>query len=140
MIAGATSATAHFPDGGSAPVEGHILLDPERDIALLKIQYPAAKLKPLKLAATLPRKGEPVIAFGAPLGLSFTGLDLVTALTGAMTALANVGPGLGEVIGPAGNFVPLTDTAKWMLTAGMLLGRLEILAVLVLFTPAFWRG
>ena len=81
VIAGARSATAHFPDGGKAPVEGHILLDPKRDIALLKIQYPDAKLRPLKLAATLPRKGEPVIAFGAPLGLSFTASEgIVSAL------------------------------------------------------------
>lgn len=74
------------------------------------------------------------------MGLAFTGLDLVTALTGALTALSNVGPGLGELIGPAGNFSTLSDAAKWMLTAGMLMGRLEIMAVLVLFAPAFWRG
>lgn len=67
------------------------------------------------------------------------GLDLVTSLTGAATAVSNVGPGLGDVIGPAGNFASLPDGAKWWLTFGMLLGRLEILTVLILFTPSYWR-
>ncbi|MCV0393950.1 MAG: TrkH family potassium uptake protein [Rhizobiaceae bacterium] len=71
--------------------------------------------------------------------LSLTGLDLVTAFSGALTAMTNVGPGLGAVIGPAGNFATLSDTAKWILIVAMLLGRLEILAVLVLLSPAFWR-
>ena len=73
------------------------------------------------------------------LGLSLTGVDWMTALTGAATAVCNVGPGLGPVIGPAGNFSTLPDAAKWMLTVGMLLGRLEILTVLVLFTNTFWK-
>jgi trk system potassium uptake protein TrkH len=72
--------------------------------------------------------------------LALTGLDLVTSVTGAATALMNVGPGLGPIIGPAGNFASLSDTAKWALSAGMLLGRLEFLTILVLFTPAFWRA
>ena len=70
--------------------------------------------------------------------LGATGLDLVTATTGALTALTNVGPGLGPIIGPVGNFSSLPDTSKWILSFLMLLGRLEILAVLVMFTPAFW--
>ncbi|MNO09910.1 Trk system potassium uptake protein TrkH [compost metagenome] len=53
--------------------------------------------------------------------------------------MCNVGPGLGTIIGPAGNFSSLPDAAKWLLTVGMLLGRLEILTVLVLITPVFWR-
>ncbi|MGG5873021.1 TrkH family potassium uptake protein [Pseudomonas peli] len=73
------------------------------------------------------------------LGLTLLGLDWVTALTGAATAVCNVGPGLGPIIGPAGNFSSLPDAAKWLLTIGMLLGRLEILTVLVLVTRAFWR-
>jgi trk system potassium uptake protein TrkH len=73
------------------------------------------------------------------LGLTLLGLDWVTALTGAATAVCNVGPGLGPIIGPAGNFSSLPDGAKWLLTLGMLLGRLEILTVLVLVTRAFWR-
>ncbi|WP_286978863.1 potassium transporter TrkG, partial [Pseudomonas sp.] len=73
------------------------------------------------------------------LGLALIGLDWVTALTGAATAVCNVGPGLGPIIGPAGNFASLPDSAKWLLTIGMLLGRLEILTVFVLVTRAFWR-
>ncbi|QSX40905.1 TrkH family potassium uptake protein [Shewanella cyperi] len=71
--------------------------------------------------------------------LVLTGLDPVTSLTGAITAVTNVGPGLGPVIGPAGNFSSLPDVAKWALSIGMLLGRLEILTVAVLFHPGFWR-
>lgn len=73
------------------------------------------------------------------LGLGLIGLDWTTALSGAATAVCNVGPGLGSIIGPAGNFSSLPDAAKWLLTIGMLLGRLEILTVLVLITPVFWR-
>lgn len=72
--------------------------------------------------------------------LSAMGLDLTTALSGAATSLANVGPGLGNIIGPSGTFEPLSDPAKWVLTANMFIGRLEVLTVLVLLTPRFWRG
>ncbi|ATH82726.1 potassium transporter TrkH [Ectopseudomonas mendocina] len=71
--------------------------------------------------------------------LALLGLDPLTALSGAATAVCNVGPGLGPIIGPAGNFASLPDAAKWVLAAGMLLGRLEIVTVLVLFTASFWR-
>lgn len=71
--------------------------------------------------------------------LSALGLDPITSISGAITAVANVGPGMGSVIGPTGNFAPLPDTAKWLLSFGMLMGRLEILTLLVLFFPAFWR-
>jgi len=71
--------------------------------------------------------------------LNLSGLDTMTAVSGAATALANVGPGLGPIIGPAGNFAPLNDTAKWLLTLAMLFGRLELMVVLVLFTSRFWR-
>jgi trk/ktr system potassium uptake protein len=67
-------------------------------------------------------------------------LDLITSLSGAATALGNVGPGLGPIIGPVGNFAPLPDAAKWLLAFGMLLGRLELFTVLVLLTPRFWRS
>jgi trk system potassium uptake protein TrkH len=73
------------------------------------------------------------------LGLALTGVDLVTALTGAAAALGNIGPGLGDIIGPAGTFQPLSDAAKWICTLGMMLGRLELLTVLLLLTPMFWR-
>ena len=71
--------------------------------------------------------------------MSLAGQDFVTALTGAQTALTNVGPGLGETIGPAGNFAPLGEFELWLLSFVMLLGRLEIMTVLILFTPVFWR-
>lgn len=74
------------------------------------------------------------------LALSGFGLDFMTSLTGAITAVTNVGPGLGQTIGPVGNFASLPDGAKWLLSLGMLLGRLEIMTVLVLLTPGFWRG
>ena len=67
-------------------------------------------------------------------------LDFVTSISAAVTALSNVGPGLGPIIGPAGNFLPLPDAAKWLLSFGMLLGRLELFTVLVLLMPRFWRG
>ncbi len=72
--------------------------------------------------------------------LSGFGLDTLTALSAAGTAIANVGPGLGEVVGPAGNFASLPDAAKLLMAAGMLLGRLELFTILVLFSPAFWRN
>ncbi|MAQ71713.1 MAG: potassium transporter TrkH [Alphaproteobacteria bacterium] len=72
--------------------------------------------------------------------LSTTGVDFITAVSGSATAIANVGPGLGEVIGPVGNFSTLSDTAKWYLSVGMLAGRLEILTMLVLFIPALWKS
>lgn len=74
------------------------------------------------------------------IALLATGLDLTTAATGAATALANVGPGLGDIIGPVGNFQPLPDTAKWILSLAMMMGRLELFTVLILLTPGFWRG
>ncbi|MGC9423104.1 MULTISPECIES: TrkH family potassium uptake protein [Vibrio] len=89
-----------------------------------------------------------VIAFGLTFfitiiaiagSLSAMGLDPITSISGAITAVANVGPGIGSVIGPSGNFAPLPDAAKWILSLGMLMGRLEILTILVLFFPAFWR-
>ncbi|KPP93779.1 MAG: trk system potassium uptake protein TrkH [Rhodobacteraceae bacterium HLUCCA08] len=72
--------------------------------------------------------------------LGMTGLDFITSVSGAATALANVGPGLGTEIGPAGNFAGLNDTAKWILAIAMLFGRLEILAVLTILSWRFWRG
>jgi trk system potassium uptake protein len=76
----------------------------------------------------------------AALALGAFGLDWITALSGAVQAIGNVGPGLGETIGPAGNFSSLPDAAKWILALMMLLGRLELFTVLVLLTPRFWRG
>lgn len=71
--------------------------------------------------------------------LAMMGLDATTAISGAATALANIGPGFGDIIGPSGNFASLPDNAKWLLSFTMLVGRLEVLSVFVLFTAAFWR-
>lgn len=73
------------------------------------------------------------------LALALTGLDFTTAFSGAATAINNVGPGLGSIIGPAGNFSTIPDTALWILSFDMYLGRLELLTVLVLLSPHFWR-
>jgi len=72
--------------------------------------------------------------------LSISGLDFLSAISGAATSISNVGPGLGEMIGPNGNFSKVSDISKWILSFAMLLGRLEIFAVLVLFLPSFWRS
>ncbi|WPZ36352.1 TrkH family potassium uptake protein [Thalassobaculum sp. OXR-137] len=81
-----------------------------------------------------------ILCFGlVAMALAAMGLDIVTALSGSATAISNVGPGLGPIIGPAGNFDPLPDGAKWLLCFAMLLGRLELFTVLVLITPTFWR-
>jgi trk system potassium uptake protein TrkH len=71
--------------------------------------------------------------------LAAIGLDPLTAISGSITAVANVGPGMGPIIGPSTNFATLPDSAKWILSFGMLLGRLEILTVAVLFFPSFWK-
>ncbi len=74
------------------------------------------------------------------MALGMMGLDYVTAISSAATAIANVGPALGDITGPSGNFQTLPDSAKWLMAFGMLLGRLELFTVLVLFVPTFWRG
>jgi trk system potassium uptake protein TrkH len=82
-----------------------------------------------------------VITLGViSVALAFTGLDMITSISGAATAIANIGPGLGPEIGPAGNFAGLNDVAKWILSFAMLIGRLELLAVYALFTVNFWRA
>ena len=72
--------------------------------------------------------------------LSLSGLDFITSISGAATSISNVGPGLGSIIGPNGNFSSLPDISKWILSLGMILGRLELFAILVLFLPSFWRN
>ena len=84
------------------------------------------------------------VAFVLALGgvsvlLGMTGLDFITSVSGAATALGNIGPGLGPTIGPSGNFFGLNDTAKWILALAMLVGRLEIMVVLTILNPNFWR-
>ena len=74
------------------------------------------------------------------MSLSFVGLDFITAMSGAATSISNVGPGLGDIIGPTGTFKPLPDSAKWILSLGMFIGRLEIFTILVMLSPKFWKG
>ena len=81
-----------------------------------------------------------VIFFALTALLSLTGLDFVTSISGAATSISNVGPGLGSIIGPNGNFSSLPDISKWLLSIGMIMGRLELFAILVLFLPSFWRN
>jgi len=80
-----------------------------------------------------------VIFFVIAALLSLSGLDFTTSISGAATSISNVGPGLGELIGPNGNFSQLPNFSKWVLSFGMLLGRLELFAILVLFLPSFWQ-
>jgi trk system potassium uptake protein TrkH len=72
--------------------------------------------------------------------LGFLGLDFITSISAAASAISNVGPGLGPVVGPEGNYASLPTAAKWILSIGMLLGRLELFTVMVLFTRSFWRA
>ena len=72
--------------------------------------------------------------------LTLTGLNFITAVSGAASSISNVGPGLGNEIGPNSNYASLPSTSKWILSAGMILGRLEIFAILVIFLPSFWRN
>ena len=81
-----------------------------------------------------------VIFFLITAFLSLSGLDFVTSISGAATSISNVGPGLGSTIGPNGNFSSLPEISKWILSLGMILGRLELFAILVLFLPSFWRN
>ena len=74
------------------------------------------------------------------IALSYTGLDFITSMSGAVTSISNVGPGMGPIIGPSGNFQALPDSAKWILSLGMLLGRLELFAILVMLSPQFWKA
>ena len=73
------------------------------------------------------------------LSLAFCGLDFITAISGATTALANVGPGIGEIIGPSGSFKSLDDVEKYILILAMILGRLELLVAMAFFLPIFWK-
>ena len=80
-----------------------------------------------------------IIFFALTAILTLTGLNFVTAISGAATSISNVGPGLGDTIGPNGNFSQLPNFSKWILSLGMILGRLELFAILVLFLPSFWQ-
>ena len=142
-------ATCAGSTGGGIKMVRMLLLIKQSLRELVRIVHPNV-VNPVVLAgnAVSPRVMQSVIAFmmmygatlvGLTMLLLFSGLDVVTAFTAVIACVNNIGPGLGEV-GPAVNFAGLTDFQTWVCTFGMLLGRLELLAVLVLFTPQFWRS
>jgi trk system potassium uptake protein len=148
MLLVACFATCAGSTGGGIKMVRMLLLLKQSRRELVRIVHPNV-VNPVVLAGALvpPRVMQSVIAFmmmyGATLvGLTmlmlFSGLDVVTAFSALIACLNNIGPGLGSV-GPAGNFGVLNDFQTWVCTAAMLLGRLELLSVLVLFTPQFWR-
>jgi trk system potassium uptake protein TrkH len=141
-------ATCAGSTGGGIKMVRMILLVKQSRRELVRIVHPSV-VNPVVLGgrAVSDRVMQGVIAFmmiyGATLVsltmlLLFSGLDPVTAFTAVIACVNNIGPGLGEV-GPAVNYQGLTDVQTWVCTFGMLLGRLELLSVLVLFTPQFWR-
>jgi trk system potassium uptake protein len=141
-------ATCAGSTGGGIKMLRMLLLLKQAQRELVRIVHPNV-VNPVVMggAAVSPRVILHVLAFMLIYGativsltmlLLFSGLDIVTAFTAVIACVNNIGPGLGQV-GPAGNFGGLTDFQTWVCTAGMLLGRIELLPVLVLFTPQFWR-
>lgn len=116
----------------------NILIHPH---GIFTIRYQRRTVDRMVVATVLGFSGLYVISNAAlTIILTWIGLDFETAISGAATAIANVGPGIGKIIGPSGNFSTLPDAALWVLSFGMLLGRLEILTVMVLISPNFWRN
>ena len=141
-------ATCAGSTGGGIKMVRMLLLVKQSRRELVRIVHPNA-VTPVVLggAAVSDRVMRSVIAYmmmygatlvGLTMLLLFSGLDVVTAFTAVLACVNNIGPGLGEV-GPAVNYGSLSDFQTWVCTAAMLLGRLELLSVLVLFTPSFWR-
>jgi len=133
--------------GGVKMVRGMLLLKQARS-ELVRIVHPRAVL-PVTLGGGVvdAKVMQSVLAFmliyGAVMTLAtllllFSGLDVISAFTAVVACINNTGPGLGEV-GPANNYQGLSDFQTWVCSVTMLLGRLELFAVLVLFTPQFWR-
>jgi trk system potassium uptake protein TrkH len=141
-------ATCAGSTGGGIKMVRMLLLLRQAYRELVRIVHPQV-VNPVVLggAVVSPRVMQSVIAYMMTYGatlvsltmlLLFSGLDVVTAFTAVVACVNNIGPGLGEV-GPAVNYQTLTDYQTWVCTFGMLLGRLELLSVVVLFTPQFWR-
>ncbi len=141
-------ATCAGSTGGGVKMVRMLLLLKQSQRELVRIAHPNA-VNPVVMAGQIvdARVMQSVIAFMMMYGgtlvaftmlMMFSGLDVVTAFTAVVACLNNIGPGLGQV-GPAGNFQGLNDLQTWMCSAAMMLGRLELLSVLVLFTPQFWR-
>ena len=80
-----------------------------------------------------------IIFILASISLSFFNLDFITAFSASASAISNVGPGIGDIIGPSSNYASIQDGAKWILAFTMLIGRLEIFTILVLFSFNFWK-
>jgi len=148
MILLGTFATCAGSTGGGIKMVRMLLLVKQARRELVCIVHPSV-VNPVTLGGRQvgDRVMQSVIAFmmiygatltGFTLLLLFSGLDVVTAFTAVIACVNNIGPGLGEV-GPAVNYGTLSDFQTWVCTFAMLLGRLELLSVLVLFTPQFWR-
>ena len=142
-------ATCAGSTGGGIKLIRSLLLVKQARRELTRIVHPRAVVPVTLGGAVVPQQVLiSVIAFMlvygavavvASLLLLFTGLDLVSAVSAVIACINNTGPGLGQV-GPSGNYQGLSDVQTWICTVTMLLGRLELLTVLVLFTPQFWRG
>jgi len=141
-------ATCAGSTGGGIKLVRSLLLMKQALRELTRIVHPRAVV-PVTLGGSVvpPQVMQSVLAFMLIYGLVMTvvcmllllsGLDLITAATATIACVNNTGPGLGQV-GPSGNYQGLSDFQTWVCAAAMLLGRLELLSVLVLFTPAFWR-
>ena len=142
-------ATCGGSTGGGIKMMRMLLLLKQAQHELVRIVHPNV-VNPVVIGAQVvpQRVMQNVIAFmmvyGATLvvltmAMLFSGLDVITAFTAVVACLNNIGPGLGDV-GPAVNYGGLSDFQTWVCTFAMVLGRLELLSLLVLFTPQFWRG
>lgn len=141
-------ATCAGSTGGGIKLMRSLLLIKQARLELVRVIHPLSVV-PVRLGSTTvsPQVMSSVIVFMllygsvmavATLALLLSGLDLITAATAVIACINNTGPGLGQV-GPAGNFQVLTDFQTWVCTIAMLLGRLELVAVMVVFTGSFWR-
>jgi trk system potassium uptake protein TrkH len=141
-------ATCAGSTGGGIKMVRMLLLLKQSYRELVRIVHPNA-VNPVVMGGQVvsPRIMQSVIAYmmmyGATLVLLtmlqlFSGLDVISAFTAVIACVNNIGPGLGEV-GPSANYGGLSDFQTWVCTFGMLLGRLELLSLLALFTPQFWR-
>ncbi len=148
MLLGCFATCAGSTGGGGVKMVRLLLLLEQARRELVRIVHPSA-VNPVIFAgnAVSPRVMQSVIAYkmiygasmiGLTMLLLFSGLEVVTTFTAVVACLSNIGSGLGEV-GPSVNFGGLTVFQTWVFVFGMLLGRLELLSLVVLFTPQFWR-
>jgi trk system potassium uptake protein TrkH len=142
-------ATCGGSTGGGIKMMRMLLLLKQAQHELVRIVHPSV-VNPVVIGGQVipPRTMQNIIAFMLVYGamlvvltmlLVFAGADVVTAFTAVVACLNNIGPGLGDV-GPALNYASMSDFQTWVCTFAMVLGRLEMLSLLVLFTPQFWRG